>query len=126
MKRIILDQALSLLCAGILMFGIPFACNGVILPIVIMEEIVLFNTVLLYPIALFLPLDLILGPRTEEAFFSRRALTRKDLRRLCGSYVYGISNQKRFFLLDYSETLLQEIQDLSGLPIIDHRPEQLK
>lgn len=77
MKRIILDQALSLLCAGILMFGIPFACNGVILPIVIMEAIVLFNTVLLYPIALFLPLDLILGPRTEEAFFSRRALTRK-------------------------------------------------
>lgn len=75
MKRIILDQALSLLCAGILMFGIPFACNGVILPIVIMEAIVLFNTVLLYPIALFLPLDLILGPRTEEAFFSRRALT---------------------------------------------------
>ena len=75
MKRIILDQALSLLCAGILMFGIPFACNGVILPIVIMEAIVQFNTVLLYPIALFLPLDLILGPRTEEAFFSRRALT---------------------------------------------------
>ena len=75
MKRIILDQALSLLCAGILMFGIPFACNGVILPIVIMEAIVLFNTVLLYPIALFLPLDLILGPRTEEVFFSRRALT---------------------------------------------------
>lgn len=126
MKRIILDQALSRLCAGILMFGIPFACNGVILPIVIMEAIVLFNTVLLYPIALFLPLDLILGPRTEEAFFSRRALTRKDLRRLCGSCVYGISNQKRFLLLDCSETLLQEIQDLSGLPIIDHRPEQLK
>ncbi len=49
MKRIILDQALSLLCAGILMLGIPFACNGVILPIVIMEAIVLFNTVLLYP-----------------------------------------------------------------------------
>ena len=39
---------------------------------------------------------------------------------------YGISNQKRFFLLDYSETLLQEIQGLSGLPIIDHRPKQLK
>ena len=75
MKRIILDQALSLLCAGILMFGIPFACNGVILPIVIMEAIVLFNTVLLYRIALFLPLDLIIGPRTEEAFFSRKALT---------------------------------------------------
>ena len=37
------------------MFGIPFACNGVILPIVIMEAIVLFNTVLLYPIALFPP-----------------------------------------------------------------------
>ena len=53
MKRIILDQALSLLCAGILMFDIPFACNGVILPIVIMEAIVQFNTVLLYPIALF-------------------------------------------------------------------------
>ena len=104
------------------MFGIPFACNGVILPIVIMEAIVQFNTVLLYPIALFeAP-----GPRTAEAFFSRRALTRKDLRRLCGSYVYGISNQKRFFLIDYSEALLQEIQDLSGLPIIDHRPEQLK
>ena len=40
--------------------------------------------------------------------------------------MYGISNQKRFFLIDYSEALLKEIQDLSGLPIIDHRPEQLK
>ncbi len=61
-----------------------------------------------------------------EVCISRQPLTKKDLRRLCGSYVYGISNQKSFFLLDYSETLLQEIQDLSGLPIIDHRPEQLK
>ena len=56
-----------------------------------------------------------------EVCISRQPLTKKDLRRLCGSYVYGISNQKRFFLLDYSE-----IQDLSGLPIIDHRPKQLK
>ena len=61
-----------------------------------------------------------------EVCISRQPLTKKDLCRLCGSYVYGISNQKRFFLLDYSETLLQEIQDLSGLPIIDHRPKQLK
>ena len=61
-----------------------------------------------------------------EVCISRQPLTKKDLRRLCGSYVYGISNQKRFFLIDYSETLLQEIQGLSGLPIIDHRPEQLK
>ena len=61
-----------------------------------------------------------------EVCISRQPLTKKDLRRLCGSYVYGISNQKRFLLLDYSEALLQEIQDLSGLPIIDHRPEQLK
>lgn len=61
-----------------------------------------------------------------EVCISRQPLTKKDLRRLCGSYVYGISNQKRFLLLDCSEALLQEIQDLSGLPIIDHRPEQLK
>lgn len=61
-----------------------------------------------------------------EVCISRQPLTRKDLRRLCGSCVYGISNQKRFFLIDYSEALLKEIQDLSGLPIIDHRPEQLK
>lgn len=61
-----------------------------------------------------------------EVCISRQPLTKKDLRRLCGSYVYGISNQKRFFLIDYSEALLKEIQDLSGLPVIDHRPEQLK
>lgn len=61
-----------------------------------------------------------------EVCISRQPLAKKDLRRLCGSCVYGISNQKRFLLLDYSEPLLQEIQDLSGLPIIDHRPEQLK
>ena len=73
MKRIILDQALSLLCAGILMFGIPFACNGVILPIEIMEAIVLFNTVLLYPMALFLPLDLILGEEQRRLFLTQGA-----------------------------------------------------
>ena len=60
-----------------------------------------------------------------EVCISRQPLTRKDLRGFVEA-VYGISNQKRFLLLDYSETLIQEIQDLSGLPIIDHRPEQLK
>lgn len=63
---------------------------------------------------------------STEVCIAFRQLTGKDLRYLCRSYAYGVYNQKHFLILDYSEALLQEIQDLSGLPIIDHRPEQLK
>lgn len=63
---------------------------------------------------------------STEVCIALQHLTERELRHLCRSYVYGVYKQKHFLLLDYSETLLKEIRNLSGLPIIDHRPEQLK
>ncbi len=63
--------------------------------------------------------------QTEICIFIE-PINQTKLKKLRDSYLYGALNLDRLVLLDYNASLSDMLTKVSHLPVLDHRPEQMK